>query len=63
MRPRKEKGKVQTDADTRLKGLLPLIQSLPEEQRRNLADFLEALLNAHRLLEADGARPPKPKKP
>ena len=62
MRPRKEKGKAVTDADTRLKGLLPLIQSLPEEQRRNLADFLEALLNAHRLLEASGARRRKPKK-
>jgi hypothetical protein len=59
MRPRKEKAKAQTDADTRLKGLLPLIQSLPEEQRHNLADFLEALLDAHRLLEADGARRPK----
>jgi hypothetical protein len=48
--------KQKSDADTRLKTLLPLIQSLPEEQRSNLADFLEALLNAHRLLEADGAR-------
>ncbi len=62
MRPRKEKGKAETEADTRLNGLLPLIQSLPEEQRSNLADFLEALLNVHRLLEADGARRPKPKK-
>ncbi|MEA2560843.1 MAG: hypothetical protein QOH06_2347 [Acidobacteriota bacterium] len=61
MRTRKDKDKAQT-ADTRLKGLLPLIQSLPEEQRSNLADFLEALLNGHRLLEADGARRPKPKK-
>lgn len=61
MRPRKERVKAGT-ADTRLKGLLPLIQSLPEEQRRNLADFLEALLKAHRLLdEADGARQQKSK--
>jgi predicted trehalose synthase len=57
MRPKKE-----TDADARLKALLPLIQGLPEEQRRNLADFLEALLNAHRFLEQGAARQPKPKK-
>lgn len=43
--------KRKSDADTRLKALLPLIQQLPEEQRRNLADFLEALLEAHRFLE------------
>lgn len=54
--------KRKSDADTRLKTLLPLIQSLPEEQRSNLADFLEALLNAHRLLEAGGAQRRKPKK-
>ena len=61
MRPRKEKDKAET-ADTRLEGLLPLIKSLPDEQRRNLADFLEALLKAHRLLdEADGARRQKSK--
>lgn len=51
-----------TDADARLNNLLPLVQGLPEEQRRNLADFLEALLNAHRFLEAD-VRRQKPKKP
>jgi len=61
MRTRKEKGKAETDADTRLERLLPLIKSLPEEQRHNLADFLEALLNAHRLLEAGSGRRRKSK--
>lgn len=51
-----------TDADARLKDLLPLVQGLPEEQRRNLADFLEALLKAHRFLQEEAARQPKPKK-
>lgn len=58
MRTRKE-----TDADKRLNNLLPLVKGLPEEQRRNLADFLEALLKAHRFLEEEAARQPKPKKP
>jgi len=51
-----------TDADARLENLLPLVQDLPEEQRRNLADFLEALLKAHRFLKEEAARQPKPKK-
>ena len=51
-----------TDADARLENLLPLVQDLPEEQRRNLADFLEALLKAHRFLAEEAARQPKPKK-
>jgi hypothetical protein len=41
---------------------MPLVQGLPEEQRRNLADFLEALLKAHRFLAEEAARQPKPKK-
>jgi hypothetical protein len=59
MRTRKEKD---TDPDARLKGLLPLIQGLPEEQRGNVADFLEALVNAHRLIESGADRRRKPKK-
>lgn len=43
------------DPDQRIEDLLPLVKGLPPEQRHNLADFLEALLEAHRLVE-------KPKK-
>jgi len=39
------------DPDQRLDELLKLAKGLPEEQRRNLADFLETLLKAHGLLE------------
>ncbi|MFL6202304.1 MAG: hypothetical protein ACJ76J_24310 [Thermoanaerobaculia bacterium] len=59
MKPRREES---TAEDARLDNLLPLVKALPVEQRRNLAGFIEALLDAHRILKAEAARRRKPKK-
>ncbi|HWM89497.1 MAG TPA: helix-turn-helix transcriptional regulator [Thermoanaerobaculia bacterium] len=38
-----------TQRDTRLRDLLPALESLPQEQRDNAVEFLTALVNAHRI--------------
>jgi len=41
-----------TKRDQRLRNLLPILESLPAEQRDNVIYFLEALVRAHHLLAA-----------